>query len=272
MGQNEITTDGAGRRCNRRARRIGLAVALATALSAGAGVAQAYTTTPVPCAPRAQSPVLAGWGDTNDYFLLPGGSFDRATDWYLANLTVPKSAAPAGSAVSAAGPAVEANLRVQVPGRVARSRVLPVGWLAASEAPALPVTGYRAGTALRVPTTDVVSSATVCIKPDEPSVRFFYRDPGIAGTTLVATVYQVPHMQVPTVGPRPVNRMSVLRIKPSTGAPAWRLSPVLLTGADHSGGFADVFVTFTVEVTDTLATTRGEWLVDNVYVDPFRSR
>ncbi|MFM7534766.1 MAG: hypothetical protein ACKO91_03090 [Acidimicrobiales bacterium] len=143
--------------------------------------------------------------------------------------------------------------------------------LSASDAPALPLPSYRPSAALRVPSGHRVTSSTVCIKPDEPMMRFFYRDPGVPGTELIATMYQVVHTP-PGNTMVPIARSHEVRIPARAGTPQWRLSAPLLTGADRGTALADVFVSFTVRLTDTSTLDRGEWLVDNVLVDPFRSR
>jgi len=293
-------------------RRVGVGIAAATVMSAGAGVANAYTATAVPCAPRAQSPVLAQWGDLNDYFVLPGGSFDNADGWFTSSIAalptrpsqpIARGATPTPSptAVPAwvvegadGGPTiVRADDQPQL--RVFASLPMGTGLLSASEAPALPLPSYRPSAALRVPSSSRVTSSTVCIKPDEPMMRFFYRDPGVPGTELIATMYQVVHTDRGNTAPPSVNsrgsvrpirpggstgllsgvnvaRSHEVRISATAGTPQWRLSAPLLTGADRGTALADVFVSFTVRLTDTSTLDRGEWLVDNVLVDPFRSR
>jgi hypothetical protein len=256
LGSHQVDgVPGGGFERGRRRRRLGLAVGLATLLSAGAGVAQARTAVPVECTERTTTKALAAWGDMNEYFPLPGGRFESAEGWFRTALVAPEPGM------------VEVN----------RSRPLLAMQLRRSDAPAVDVPDYAASAALAVPESFRTTSAPVCFKPDEPSVRLFYKDPGVAGTSLVVEVFQISHEDALAGGVVGAQRRSLVRLDPVVGPPQWRLSPVILTQADHTGDlargeYADLLVTFTVVTTDRTVTALGEWLVDNVYVDPFRSR
>jgi hypothetical protein len=245
---DEVRTGGTARR---RRRQVGVAVALATVLSAGAGVAQAFTPTAVQCGVRTTTKAFAAWGDTNDYFPMPGGTFDSASDWFLSEMVTAKNLPK--------GPQVPTGTRI-----VARTRAMPATAIVRSAAPAVDVPGYTTGGALQVRTTDLTTSRTVCIRPNEPSVRFHYRDSGVAGSYLDVTVVQVVHSDRPDIGSRGVLQTNTVRIPAVPGPPTWRVSPIVQTGAVFGAATADLFV--------TLRGFGGDFQVDNLYVDPFRTR
>jgi len=128
-----------------------------------------------------------------------------------------------------------------------------------------------AGQALRLGSGDQVTSPTVCLRPNEPSVRFFYRGPGTVGTTLRVTVYLAVRDRFGNITSDAI-RGRFVDIPAVAGDSSWRLSPVLLTMADLRTTNTDLFVSFAVVSTDPAVRTPGDWLVDNVLVDPFRSR
>ncbi len=231
-----------------------MVVALATILSAGAGAAQAFTGVAVPCTERSTTQVFAAWGDTNDYFPMTGGTFESAASWFLSDLKLAK--------LPPKDPGWKLGLGNALV--VARTRDLPTSAFVPSGAPPVGVPGYRSGNAMQVRTTDLTTSSTVCIRPNEPSVRFFYRDSGIAGSHLEVTVYQIVHADHPVLNGPGVLQTNTLRIPAVPGPPTWRLSPVVQTSATYSRATADLLVTF--------RGFGGDFLVDNLYVDPFRSR
>jgi hypothetical protein len=268
---------------NRRWRRTGVAVALATLLSAGAGVAHAFTSVADPCVERSTTQVFAAWGDTNDYFLMAGGLFDNTSDWsrtgyslvsklpdlgsadpgmggFSGDLGEPSFGSPSGSGDPSGGGSFS-GLVVNV----ASVQPIASSELVASSAPPVGVANYRAGKALQPMPNDVrsVTSRTVCLRPNEPSVRFFYWDPGVAGATLAVSVLQLAHDDHPGIDGQEVLAQNVVAIQSVAGAPGWKLSPMVLTNAVYAPT-ADLFVAFQA--------MGGAWRIDNLYVDPFRSR
>jgi len=196
-----------------------------------------------------------------NYFEMPGGSFDGGDNWFRS--TIDQLPGPT--------PAPQPKPMVA---QVADAVPLAAGSFGPSGAPTLswPQGPVRvAGQALRLGRGELVTSPTVCLRPNEPSVRFFYRGPGTVGTTLRVTVYLAVRDSSGNVTSK-AKRQTVLEIPAVAGDSAWRLSPVVLTKADLRTTDTDLFVSFQVRSTDPAVPTPGEWLVDNVLVDPFRVR
>jgi len=264
-----VTTDATFN--NRRmgwGRRLGIAIGLATMVSAGAGVAHAYTDTVVPCIERTTTKAFAPWGDNADYFLMAGGDFQQPSQWFKTDVGVMSSSTGLSTGVVTA-------------------TAIGQGAFAPSQAPALngatssgtalklvPLNGYSSGRGM--PKTSYYTSMSVCTKVDEPTVRFFYRDPGIAGATLKVVVYQLVHSDSQNLSSRQVKNVSQVTIT-STGTAGWKPSPVVKTNAAYSPT-ADIVVAFdatggTCPAGATIfSDTCSWWQVDHLYVDPFRSR
>ncbi len=118
-----------------------------------AGPASAATATPSPtCIPNTTEP-FAAFGDTNDYFLVPGGSFESGSPGW--NLT--------GGAALAAGN----NTAGTDPSTNVASLSLPSGSSA--------------------------TSPWTCVTPSSPTMRFFARNTGAATSRLnVSVLYTLP--------------------------------------------------------------------------------
>jgi hypothetical protein len=237
-------------------RRAALAVGLATLLNAGGAAAQAMTADAVPCDDRATTKAFAQWGDDGDYFPMAGGDFERNEDWFVSGLSTAQTTEGDRGSVMAT----------------------KVGWsvpaqptlFVASDAPPLQVERYAAGRALvpvppgygSAPTSPSVTSRAVCTKVGEPTIRFFVNDPGIRGATLTVRVYQLAHEDRFSLSDRVVLQANEVTIA-SSGIRGWQPSPIVRTGAVHRPT-ADIVVAF--------QGVGGPWQVDNLYVDPFRSR
>ncbi len=254
-----------------------MAVALATLLSSGAGVAHAFTSVADPCVERSTTQVFAAWGDTNDYFLMAGGTFDRTSDWsrtgYSLVVDLPDlglngpgmGALPGDIALPSLGSPSRSGGSGGLVVNVASVTPILSLELVGSSAPPVGVANYRAGKALQPKPNDLrsVTSRTVCLRPNEPSVRFFYWDPGVAGATLAVSVLQLEHDDDPGIDGQKVLATNTVTVNSVAGAPGWKLSPIVLTNAVYAPT-ADLFVAFQAK--------GGGWRIDNLYVDPFRSR
>jgi len=196
---------------------LGAAIA---AIAAASPAAQAAG-----CGTRALSTPFASKGDTNTYFLAPGGSFESgAGGWALTNASV------------AAG----------------------------NETFYLGAPGDRS--ALKVSSN--ASTPFFCITRDDPHVRFVARSVanGTGGNYSQLNVSAVIRGAYGTV-------MSYyLGTLPASGYANWTITPQLSWGsafADYlfgSDGTASIQLVFTVQGQG------GNWLVDDVYVDPFSGR
>lgn len=107
-----------------------------------------------------------------------------------------------------------------------------------------------------------VTSRAVCTRVDEPTIRFLYNDPGVAGATLTVWVYRLVPQDGFSLSDRVVLQANEVTIT-SSGIRGWRPSPIVQTVAIHRPT-ADIVVSF--------LGVGGPWQVDNLYVDPFRSR
>jgi hypothetical protein len=113
---------------------------------------------------------------------------------------------------------------------------------------------------LSVPTNTTVTSPTVCVAMGENTVRFFVKNPGVTGSTLHVQAYVKNTLTGLTLS-------TGFDIKSTAGAKTWAPTPKLLI-PNLLGG---VLGTQTVTL---VFTTKGPatWSVDDVFVDPFRSR
>jgi hypothetical protein len=129
--------------------RTALIAVLATAAVVGHGaVADAQGPG---CSTRNSRPAFSTWGDTNQYFVATGGTFEGgATGWTLGG-----------------GAAVVAD---QAPWRV---------------------NGGGHDEALRLPGTAEASTRTLCVQSNEESMRFFFKSPGVAGASLKVKITTV---------------------------------------------------------------------------------
>jgi hypothetical protein len=210
-------------------------------------VAQAYTGTVVPCTDRVLTKAFNAYGDTNDYFLMTGGLFEQASDWFLTSFRQLPSDGAGRARILVVSSLPMADARLQFSG-----------------APPIAVPGYTNARALAL-TSGIpqhISSRSVCLRPDEPSIRFFYFDPGQPGASLTVNVKQLQPVTT-TSQQRTVLRSETVTIKSVGTEPAWRLSPIVRTRA-HYSPTADLIVTFQA--------SGAGWYVDNLAVDPFRSR
>jgi hypothetical protein len=113
---------------------------------------------------------------------------------------------------------------------------------------------------LSVPSNTTVTSPTVCVAMGENTVRFFVKNPGVTGSTLHVQTY----VKNPLTG---LVLSTGFDIQSTAGANTWAPTPKLSI-PNLLGG-----VLGTQQVT-LVFTTKGPatWGIDDVFVDPFRSR
>lgn len=134
--------------------RRGVMLAVTAAVVTGSvlapsGSAEAATYSTV-CGQRTTSPVYAGYGDANQYFLATAGDFETA--------------APSGWTLSGA---------TTVPG----NSPYPVS------------VGSTNASSLKIVSDGWASSSPVCVVAGEDSIRFAYRAPGVAGARLKVEIF-----------------------------------------------------------------------------------
>jgi hypothetical protein len=121
------------------------AVLLAVVPLSVAGTAEAATSD---CTPRNLKKSFAAWGDQNDYFLVPDGSFESGTpSWTTSWGVTPLLGSHGFTTLGTAN---------------ARSLYLPYG-----------------GTA---------TTPTMCVAANEDSLRFLYKNPGVPGAQLHVSI------------------------------------------------------------------------------------
>jgi hypothetical protein len=100
------------------------------------------------CSTRTSRQAFSRWGDTNQYFVATGGTFEAgATGWSFSG-----------------SPSVVTD---QAPWKV---------------------NGSTHGKALRLPAASRATTTTLCVKSNEESMRFFYKAPAVAGAGLKLTI------------------------------------------------------------------------------------
>lgn len=137
---------------SRHPRLVGAFVACAGVLAVSGGSAHAAIISTSACDNAALTQPFAQWGDTADYKLVPGGSFENgAAGWSLSGGASVVSGSETSGATGSAG---------------ASSLAL------------------RAGSSAQSPFT--------CVDAAYPTFRFFARNNGLLSTVLVSVVYKLP--------------------------------------------------------------------------------
>ena len=188
---------------------------------ASAGVLSTVATTLPNCGARAATTPFAPWGDTNSYFLMPGGGFEAGT---------PAWAATGVTKVDAGNETFSVNAKSD-----RQSLALAPG--------------------------AQVTSPTVCVAMGEDSIRFFVKNPGVAG----AVLHVQASVQNPLTG---LTLSSGFDVNSTTGAKVWAPSSRITIPNLLGGVLGTQNVTLTFSAKGAAAT----WNIDDVYVDPFRSR
>jgi hypothetical protein len=171
------------------------------------------------CGIRSLANPFTSWGDTNDYFLAPSGTFESGTS---------------GWTVSSGVSTVSEN----EPWKVA---------------------GSTHSKSLRIPGGGSAVTPDMCVASDENAVRFFVKTPGVAGQSL--------RIQVRVTNPSTHSIYMLSFGITSTGYSAWVLSPAVplpdLTGLQGKQN---------LQITFAPSSTAAAWLIDDVYVDPYRTK
>jgi hypothetical protein len=107
--------------------------------------------------------------------------------------------------------------------------------------------------------TSSVTSAPICVGLEYPTMRFFLRNSGAPTGRLKVEIRTV----------TPLGLVTTLLPTTLTGSGDWQLSPPILLVANigallSRGGVTPISIRFTAN--------GGAWLLDDVYVDPYRSR
>jgi hypothetical protein len=127
------------------------AMITAVAVSVTGGVASAAGTnsSAVPCTTRSTSEYFSAWGDTDQYFVAPGGAFQLSG-------AQPWTAAGGATTVANGDP-----------------------WN---------VLGVAKPESAWIPSGGSETSMQFCVTSTESAIRFFYRSPGVAGSALTIAV------------------------------------------------------------------------------------
>ncbi len=144
------TTEGEKRMNTRgsRPRRWVVAAAVVAIVAGGASVSNAATYEVKPCATRAVTKPFVPWGDTNNYFIAPSGTFEYgAGTWTVA-----------GSA-----------------------------WTVAENEP-WRVNGASDWSSMQLLPGSSIRSRSFCVGYDEDSIRLFIRKPGVPGSAITIQV------------------------------------------------------------------------------------
>ena len=188
---------------------------------ASAGVLSTVAGTLPNCGARTASTPFAPWGDSHDYFPMPGGGFEAGTPgWTVA----PSTKVVTGNETFFVSSKADTH-------------------------------------SLTIPTGTQVTSPTVCVAMGENSVRFFVKNPGVAGAVLHIQAY----VQNPLTG---LTLSTGFDVNGTTGAKVWAPSS-RITIPNLLGG---VLGTQNVTLVFSAKGPSATWNIDDVFVDPFRSR
>ena len=201
------------RHFTRWARRAAVVAAATLAVSTLSSAPAQAATSLTSCGLRSTTKTLAALGDTADYYLAGGGSFEFGQiPWLLNNAS-----------------------------RVAGNEPWNV------------VPGFKASS-LRIGPGGTAASGYDCNATGEDSIRFFYRSPGVPGSTL--------HVSIAVATPFGVAPKTYDLPGTTSG---WALSGPLAV-PNQRGFLGAQIVTFAFSTTGTPAT----WLIDDVLVDPWK--
>jgi hypothetical protein len=203
-------------------RRLSLSLVSASAAIAVLGITSATAgavTTGGSTCLPATTQAFAAAGDYHPYFLLSGGAFEAGTPAW--NLT--GGAARVAGNNTAGGDALTNT------------------------------------TSLSLPTGSAATSPTACVNQESPSVRFYVRNTGAAGSRLGVTVlYTLPNGMP--------GSLLVARV---SGTGTWQPGPSILFVMNHLAMASPTGMTY-VSFQFTPLDANGRWRVDDVYVDPFK--
>lgn len=142
-------------------RHFARAIAAATLISSiGVIGASASVSAATACPTRSMAPKFAQWGDSNQYFVAPQGTFEGRT----------------GMWTRAGGAGVVAD---QAPWRI---------------------NGGNHGKAMRLPSGASITSQAFCVAANEESLRFFYKSPGSGSISIRMDVANAHGQAISTYG------------------------------------------------------------------------
>ena len=169
----------------------------------------------VPCSARSTKAHFSQWGDTNQYFAAPGGTFESN----------------AGTTFSGGAGRVTGN----------------EPWK---------INGSTHASSARLPAGATIKVEKFCVNSDEDSLRFFYKKPNVTGSTLHIHVRVTSGVNVAT------NDMDY-----DGAGTGWVVSPRMMLPdiRDASGQQW-------VEIIYTTRNTGATWLVDDLMIDPWKTR
>jgi hypothetical protein len=203
----------------RQIKRIALATALVAGVTAGTTGLVAGSAAASGCGTRSTFKAFAPWGDQNDYFVTPGGTFEGSMSGWAFY----------------AGNGSPSVVNDQAPWRI---------------------NGSTHSKALNLPAYSTAQVPNMCIASNEEWMRLFYKDPGVSGSQLLVKVEAWS-----SAGRRAVE----FRI--NAGGAGWKVSPQIALP-----NMRDQFGNQMVTITMTSVGTAASWRVDDVMVDPWKTR
>jgi hypothetical protein len=203
----------------RRLVRLSLALIVAAVTCAWTAIPTFAYGTPLACGARSESAAFKPFGDTNTYFRVSNGGFESGAADWLLK---------GGASV------------------VGGQETWKVG-------------GSADAKALSLPAGATAETRTFCISKGEDKVRFFIKNPGVAGAFVKVDIL----VTNPTNGW--VSTVSQ-DFHSEAIASGWSVSPVILISDLFGGGGTE-----TVSITFTNKGASGTFQIDDLYVDPFKS-
>lgn len=203
---------------HRTIKHLLIAATAATGISSLTSVGAASAGWEQPCETRELSKAFSQWGDTNDYFLVTGGDFERTS---LDAWKYDKGAQPA--------------IGQQSPWKV---------------------NGQEDRVGLRLPSGSSARTLDICVMVDEEVMRFFYKAPGQRGAQLRVTIEAESDMG------------EAKGFWTADGSSAgWKVSPPIpLPNVRGEDGRQEIEITFMP------IGQRATWIIDDVMIDPWKSR
>jgi hypothetical protein len=185
------------------------------------GTAAAHAAVTAPSCSQPTAQAFAAYKDPNSYFLAPGGNFEAGAPGWA---LAGGAALQAGNNTAGGDPAANS-------------------------------------TSLSLPAGSSATSPAMCVGVTAPSLRFFVRNTGAAGSRLGVTVlFTLPN-----------GKPGSLLVASISGTGAWAPSCTVLY-------FANLLALVSPTATTTVAfrfaplDTTGKWQVDDVWVDPLKHR
>lgn len=117
------------------------------------------------------------------------------------------------------------------------------------------VGGSAHSSSLLVPPAMMATSPAMCVASDEDSMRFFYKRPGVWGSALHV------HIDVTSGVNRATNDLDL-----DGSTPGWAVSPrMMLPDIRDASGQQTITISFSTR------NVPAQWIVDDVYVDPWKT-